>query len=182
MENLERKTKVFIRVQSFPRNKRCENQIYERTEILVLSHISFPGIDLHCVVFCCFSSFFFFFKICKMSISGTSGNPEVQEEIDLILQEEAINSCEGFRREATRIHVSEPLISYPQENSNVFQPQSGPPDPHTGSSPTGLKYSEPELEQIRDLFPWTLNIPGNLIQTASLQELSSLRPSLAGKG
>lgn len=109
-----------------------------------------------------------------MSVSGTPGDPEVQEEIDLILQEEALNSCEGFRREATRIHGSEPLISYPQENSNVFQPQSGPPDPHTGSSSTGLKYSEPELEQIRDLFPWTLNIPGNLIQKASLQELSSM--------
>ena len=48
---------------------------------------SFPGIDSMFIKDFALCRFFFFFfsKICKMSISGISGIPEVQEEIDLIL-------------------------------------------------------------------------------------------------
>ena len=60
-ENLLGLPKVFIRVQSFPGNKSCENQIYERTE----SHITFPGIISMFIkdfALCCFFVVFLFFS------------------------------------------------------------------------------------------------------------------------
>ena len=55
-----------------------------------------------------------------------------------------------------------------------IQPPIGPPNPHLPPVTTGPRYSNSELEEIKSLFPWTLNIPASLIQKSSLLELSSM--------
>ena len=55
-----------------------------------------------------------------------------------------------------------------------IQPPIGPPNPHLPPVTTGPRYSNSELEEIKSLFPLTLNIPASLIQKSSLLELSSM--------
>ena len=111
-------------------------------------------------------------------ISGITGDPEVQEELTSLLNDEAINSFEGFRREADRIHGSEPFTTQ-SNNTDCYQPPNGPPDPYLPreTEPTGSRYSEIELQQIRNLWPWTCNLPVNLIQRTSIMDLSSMNKS-----
>lgn len=92
-----------------------------------------------------------------------------------ILNDEAINSFEGFRREADRIHGSEPFIPT-SNNTDYYQPLNGPPDPYLPrvNETTGPRYSVEDLEKIRNMWPWTCNIPENLIQQTSLSDLSTI--------